>query len=71
MKNNMACSFNLKADPGVIQAANIPVDEARFNQRLKEQAAEINRRFGDVHPAAGRPRFGVHPDGDQAPAGAP
>ncbi|MCU0780264.1 MAG: right-handed parallel beta-helix repeat-containing protein [Akkermansiaceae bacterium] len=59
VKNNMASSFNLKADPGVAAANNVPVDGSQFDQRLKELKHEINRRFGEFHPVAKLPRFGT------------
>ena len=71
VKNNMACSFNLKADPGVVAANNVPVDDAKFDQRLKEQEREINRKFGEFHPVAKLSRLGMRTGEYQAPATAP
>lgn len=59
VKNNMATSFNLKADPGVVAANNIPVDDETFEHRLKELERGINARFGEFHPVARLPRVGI------------
>jgi hypothetical protein len=65
VKNNMASSFNLKADPEVIAANNSPVDDSKFNQRLKELEQEINDKFGEFHPVAKLPRLGMLTEGDR------
>lgn len=70
VRNNMATSFNLKADLGVTAANNVPVDDSQFDQRLKELKHEINRRFGEFHPVAKLPRFGTRvacPDREAGP----
>ena len=61
----MASSFNLKADPEVIAANNSPVDDSKFNQRLKELEQEINDKFGEFHPVAKLPRLGMLTEGDR------
>ena len=64
VKNNMASSFNLKADSGVVAANNIPVDSSKFDQRLKELEQEINRKFGEFHPVAKLSRLGMRTEGE-------
>lgn len=61
VKNNMARSFNLKADPTVVAENNIPVNLPAFDIRLKQQSDEINRKFGEFHPVAKFPRVGKKP----------
>jgi len=55
--DNRAHAFSFKADPEVKAENNRPVDEALFRQHLAALAAEINARFGAVHPVAKRPRL--------------
>ncbi len=71
VKNNMARSFNLKADPGVIAENNVPVDEAAFMRRFKAQENEINRRFGEFHPVAKWSRIGMRTGVANTPAATP
>ncbi len=59
VKNNMAHSFNLKADPSVVAENNITVTDAAFNQRLQEQEKVINGKFGRFHPVAKLSRLGM------------
>lgn len=59
VKNNMARTFNLKADSGVIEENNIPVNDSKFSQRLKELEDEINEKFGEFHPVAHLSRLGM------------
>jgi parallel beta-helix repeat protein len=64
VKNNMATSFNLKADPKVVAADNIPVDDSKFDHRLKELEREINAKFGEFHPVAKLSRLGMRTAGE-------
>ena len=57
VRNNFAHSFGFKADAEVKAENNLPVSEATFHQRRTALAAEINRRFGESHPTAKRPRL--------------
>lgn len=57
VKNNYACSFNFKADAEVKAENNQPVTEAIYNQKLAELAAVINKKFGETHPTAKKPRL--------------
>lgn len=59
VKNNMARSFNLKADPNVAAENNIPVDNPAFDRRLKQQLNEINQKFGEFHPVSKLPRLAI------------
>jgi len=68
VKNNMATSFNLKADPGVVAADNIPVDDNKFDQRMKELESEINAKFGEFHPVAKLSRLGRRTGGKEPSA---
>ena len=61
--NNMAHTFDFKADAEVKAEGNVKVKEAAFNARMAELAAEIDKRFGKLHPVAKRPRLG----GEAAP----
>jgi hypothetical protein len=49
--------FDFKADAAVQAENNQEVTEAVFNQRLIELARDIDRRFGERHPTAKRPRL--------------
>jgi hypothetical protein len=57
VRDNLAHTFNFKADPEVKAERNEQVTEAAFNRRMAELAAEIDTKFGKVHPAAKRPRL--------------
>ncbi len=57
VRDNLAHSFNFKADPEVQADNNREVTQAAFQQRLAELAASIDSKFGKVHPVAGRPRL--------------
>ncbi len=56
--NNMAHTFDFKADPEVVQKNNTPVKEDAFLRRLAELEALISKKFGKIHPAAKLPRLG-------------
>ena len=71
VKNNMAHSFNLKADPEVVAENNIPVDETLFDRRFKDQEDEINRKFGEFHPVSGLSRIGTRTEEHKAPESLP
>lgn len=57
VRNNLAHSFNFKADPQVKAENNREVTEAAFKQKLADLAAQIDEKFGKQHPAAKRPRL--------------
>lgn len=57
VRNNVAHTFDFKADAGVKAENNQTVTEQLFNQRLAELAADINAKFGAEHPTAKRPRL--------------
>jgi len=57
VRNNLAHSFDFKADAEVKAENNRPVTEAAFRQQLTELAAIIDAKFGKVHPVAKRPRL--------------
>ena len=61
VRNNLAHSFNFKADAEVKAENNFPVTEAVFNESLAELATFIDRKFGALHPAAKRPRLEPKP----------
>jgi hypothetical protein len=63
VRNNLAHSFSLKADAEVKAENNREVTAEVFDQRLNALAAFINGRFGQLHPAAGRPRLEGKSDG--------
>jgi hypothetical protein len=57
VRNNFADSFDFRADASVQAENNQQVTETVFNQRLAELARDIDRRFGERHPTAKRPRL--------------
>jgi hypothetical protein len=57
VRNNLAHSFDFKADASVQAENNQEVTEAVFNQRLAELARCIDGRFGERHPTAKRSRL--------------
>lgn len=57
VRNNWAHSFNFRADPEVTATDNEIVDEQIFRRRLAELLAQIESRFGKIHPVAERPRL--------------
>ncbi len=57
VRNNFAHTFDFRADASVEAENNREVTEAVFNQRLTELARDIDRRFGERHPTAKRPRL--------------
>jgi hypothetical protein len=57
VRNNLAHTFDFKADAEVKAENNQKVTEAAFFQRMAELAAEIDKKFGKVHPVAKRPRL--------------
>jgi hypothetical protein len=70
VKNNMAHTFNFKADPDCVAENNEPVTEEAFNKRMKEQEAFINDKFGRFHPVAKYARVGLE-KGENAASAAP
>lgn len=59
-RDNLAYSFNFQADPEVKAENNGPVTAAQFQQRLAQLVERIDRKFGKLHPVAGRPRLEVN-----------
>jgi len=57
VRNNLAHSFNFRADAEVKAENNREVTEAEFKTKLSELAAFIDGKFGKLHPAAQRPRL--------------
>jgi len=57
VRDNLAHSFNFKADAEVKAEDNREVTEPAFNRKLAELAAIIDVKFGKLHPATGRPRL--------------
>lgn len=57
VRDNLAHTFNFKADPEVQASNNREVTQAAFQERLAQLAREIESGFGKVHPVAGRPRL--------------
>lgn len=57
VRNNLAHSFNFKADAEVKADNNAEVSEEAFQTRLTELCEEIDRKFGKLHPLAGKPRL--------------
>jgi hypothetical protein len=57
VRNNLAHSFNFKADPEVKAENNREVTETEFQAKRAELAAFLSDRFGRIHPAANRPRL--------------
>ncbi|MBI5388259.1 MAG: right-handed parallel beta-helix repeat-containing protein [Verrucomicrobia bacterium] len=56
-RNNLAHSFDFKADAEVKAENNRPVTEAEFQRRQADLLAVIDGKFGKLHPAAARPRL--------------
>lgn len=61
VRNNLAHSFQFRADPEVQAQNNLPVTETLFHEKLAELAAVIDRKFGALHPTAKRPRVEPKP----------
>ena len=57
VRDNLAHSFNFKADAEVKAENNREVSEAEFRQKLAALAASIDGKFGKLHPTAKRPRL--------------
>jgi hypothetical protein len=57
VKNNLACSFNLKDDNEVKAEGNEKVSEDKFRQRMDSLVLEIEQKFGKIHQASKLPRF--------------
>jgi hypothetical protein len=57
VRDNLAHTFDLKADAEVKAENNQKVTEPVFVQRMAERVAEIDKKFGKDHPAAKRPRL--------------
>lgn len=57
VRNNLAHTFDFKADPSVRAENNRDITQDTFNERFSALAQLINSKFGDTHPTAKRPRF--------------
>jgi len=57
VKGNLAHRFNLPRT-GVEASDNRKVTEEAFYKQMKELAAFINRKYGEIHPVSKRPRVG-------------
>ncbi len=57
VRNNLAHSYNFKADAQVKTENNEEVTQVAFNQKLASLSALIDARFGALHPIAKRPRL--------------
>ena len=57
VRNNLAHSFDFKADADVQAANNRDVTEAAFRHKQAELLATIDTKFGKLHPTAKRPRL--------------
>jgi len=57
VRNNLAHSFHLGADPEVKAENNRPVTAEAFYRRMGELLAAIEEKFGKTHPVAQRPRL--------------
>ena len=57
VRNNLAHSYNFKADAQVKAEDNGEVDSATFSQRLTALLTLIDAKFGALHPTAKRPRL--------------
>jgi hypothetical protein len=61
VRNNVAHSFDFKADAEVKAENNQVVTEVVFNQKLAALATFIDGQFGQLHPTAKRPRLEAKP----------
>lgn len=68
VKNNLAHTFNFKADPEVKAEGNEKITEEKFKARLSELEAEINAKYGKYHPVAKYARLGMEKGEAEAPA---
>ena len=57
VRNNLAHSFNFKADKTVRAENNDEISEGAFKEKFKALADVINKKFGTTHGAAQRLRF--------------
>lgn len=57
VRNNMAHSFDFKADKSVRAENNKYITESLFHKKFSSLAALINSKFGETHAVAKRPRF--------------
>ena len=57
VRDNIACSFGLTADPDVRAENNAVVTPEAFRRARTELEARIVRAFGAIHAVAGRPRL--------------
>ena len=57
VRDNLAHSFNFKADAEVKAENNRAVTEAAFHKKLAEAVAAIDAKFGAMHTTAKRPRI--------------
>jgi hypothetical protein len=71
VRNNLAHTFSFKADAEVKAEDNREVTAAVFDQKLEATAAFINAKFGQLHPAAKRPRLEHSPAASSAPEKSP
>ena len=63
VRDNLAHSFNFKADAEVNSENNREVSAEVFGQRMDALAAQIDAKFGPLHPVAKRPRLEPKPAG--------
>lgn len=57
VRNNLAHSYNFRADKAVTAEGNAEVTETLFRQKLDSLKGLIDSKFGAVHPVAQRPRI--------------
>ena len=57
VRNNLAHSYDFKADTSVRSENNQSITEEVFDQKFSALAKLINAKFGENHPAAKRARF--------------
>ena len=57
VENNIACSFNLKADASVMEKENKVVTEEAFTKAMQTAQATIFEKFGETHPLTKLPKI--------------
>lgn len=57
VRNNLAHSYNFKADARVKSEGNEEVTQAAFNEKLTSSLTLIDAKYGALHPTAKRPRL--------------
>jgi len=66
VENNLAFSFNFKADKKVIAENNKPVTKEAYERRRQELEVLLATRFGRMHPTSNRKRVDAYPAADAA-----